>query len=105
MQTRLSSRHLFFDSLESFVTPLPYIPYMSTKRRKRSIRLLVCPSCQQMGVLRKIVYGMPDLESFDFEKFAVGGCCVEGDGTDPDVQCRECEWEGLREMLEKMSEV
>jgi hypothetical protein len=72
---------------------------MSTKRRRRSIRLLVCPSCGQIGVLRKIVYGMPDPESFDFEKFAVGGCCVEGDGTDPDVQCRECEWEGLRDSL------
>ena len=45
---------------------------------------------------------MPDPESFDFEKFAVGGCCVEGDGTDPDVQCRECEWEGLRDTLEKV---
>ncbi len=42
---------------------------------------------------------MPDPESFDFDKFAVGGCCVEGDGTDPDVQCKECEWEGSRDSL------
>jgi hypothetical protein len=84
----------------SLVTPLPYIPLMSTKRRRRSIKLLVCPSCQQIGVLRKIVYGMPDPENFDFEKFAVGGCCGSPDGIDPDVRCRQCEWEGFRDSLE-----
>jgi hypothetical protein len=73
---------------------------MSTKRRRRSIKLLVCPSCQQIGVLRKIVYGMPDPEIFDFEKFAVGGCCLSPDGIDPDVRCRQYEWEGFRDSLE-----
>ena len=73
---------------------------MSTKRRRRAIKLLVCPSCQQIGVLRKIVYGMPDPEIFDFEKFAVGGCCGSPDGIDPDVRCRQCEWEGFRDSLE-----
>ena len=38
---------------------------------------------------------MPDPEIFDFEKFAVGGCCVSPDGIDPDVRCRQCEWEGF----------
>jgi len=46
--------------------------------------------------LRKILYGMPDPEVFDFEKYAVGGCCFNGDGSDPDIACRECEWKGIR---------
>jgi len=50
-------------------------------------------------MLRKIIYGMPDPETFDFEKYAVGGCCLNGDGLDPDVQCRNCEWEGFRKDL------
>jgi hypothetical protein len=41
---------------------------------------------------------MPDPETFDFEKYAVGGCCV-GEGQDPDVQCRKCEWEGFRDSI------
>jgi hypothetical protein len=39
---------------------------------------------------------MPDPEVFDFEKYAVGGCTFSGDGTDPDIACRECGWEGIR---------
>jgi hypothetical protein len=39
---------------------------------------------------------MPDPERFDYEKNAVGGCCMNGDGNDPDVSCRECDWSGLR---------
>jgi hypothetical protein len=72
---------------------------MSTKRRRRSVKLLECPSCSQSGTLRKIIYGMPDPESFDFEKYAVGGCCMNGDGSDPDIRCRECDWSGFREDL------
>jgi hypothetical protein len=72
---------------------------MSTKRRRRSVKLLECPSCSQSGTLRKIIYGMPDPESFDFEKYAVGGCCMNGDGSDPDISCRTCDWSGFRESL------
>ena len=72
---------------------------MTTKRRRRSLKLLTCPSCQQVGTLRKIHYGMPDPETFDFEKYAVGGCCISGGGLDPDVQCKECDWEGFRDQL------
>ena len=43
---------------------------------------------------------MPDPEFFDFEKYAVGGCCVEGDGRDLDIQCKACEWSGLRDSLQ-----
>ena len=78
------------------VSPLSYSEIMTTKRRKR-ISGLVCPGCSEIGTLRKIVYGMPDPESFDFEKYAVGGCCMNGDGSDPDLRCKSCEWVGLRE--------
>jgi len=74
---------------------------MTTKRRRRSFKLLICPACQQLGTLRKILYGMPDPETFDFEKYAVGGCCVEGDGSDPDVQCKACGWSGFRDAMEE----
>jgi hypothetical protein len=42
---------------------------------------------------------MPDPETFDFEKYAVGGCCMNGDGVDPDVSCKECGWEGFRDSI------
>jgi hypothetical protein len=54
-----------------------------------------CPGCGEIGTLRKIVYGMPDPEAFDFENYEVGGCCINGDGSDPDIRCRVCEWEGF----------
>ena len=54
-----------------------------------------------MGSLRTILYGMPDPETFDFEKYAVGGCCVEGDGSDPDLQCKACGWSGFRDAMEE----
>ncbi len=81
-----------------FVSGEFYGGVMKTKRRKR-ISGLVCPGCSEIGMLRKIIYGMPDPESFDFEKYAVGGCCMNGDGNDPDISCRECDWEGLRDEL------
>ena len=73
---------------------------MTTKRRKR-IRTLVCPSCGEIGTLRKILYGMPDPATFDFEKYAVGGCCVSPDGIDPDVNCRACDWSEYRDGMEE----
>jgi hypothetical protein len=74
---------------------------MATKRRRRSIKLLPCPACGQIGTLRKIIYGMPIYETFDFEKYAVGGCCMNGDGSDPDVNCSACDWSGFRDKLEE----
>ena len=81
-----------------FVSGEFYGGVMTTKRRKR-INGLVCPGCSEIGTLRKIIYGMPDPESFDFEKYAVGGCCVNSDGSDPDISCRACDWSGFRELL------
>lgn len=80
------------------VSPLPYSEVMKSKRRT-SIKKLFCPECGEVGTLRKIIYGMPDPESFDFEKYAVGGCCISGDGSDPDVQCKSCDWSGFRKDL------
>ena len=69
---------------------------MTTRKRKYSLKLLTCPECGHVGTLRKILYGMPDPETFDFEKYAVGGCCFNGDGTDPDIACKSCDWSGIR---------
>jgi hypothetical protein len=74
-----------------------------SKSRRRALKMLICPECGQISTLRKIIYGMPDPEFFDFEKYAVGGCCVEGDGSDPDIQCKACEWSGLRDSLQDAS--
>ena len=82
-----------------FVGPVPYIPGMSLERPRVSIKLQICPSCGKSGTIREIVYGMPDPENFDFEKYAVGGCCINGDGSDPDLRCKSCEWEGFLEDL------
>jgi len=48
----------------------------------------MCPACQGSDI-KEIVYGLPDIESFDFEKHAVGGCCVSDN--DPDFKCMKCE--------------
>jgi hypothetical protein len=70
-----------------------------SKTRRSALKMLVCPECGQIGTLRQIIYGMPDPEHFDFEKYAVGGCCRNGDGSDPDISCRECDWSGFRDSL------
>jgi hypothetical protein len=71
------------DGFGARVSALPYIELMATKRRRRSIKLLICPGCEEEGTLRKIIYGMPDPETFDFEKYAVGGCYDRGYQTGP----------------------
>ncbi|MBU3735293.1 MAG: hypothetical protein FGM60_06805 [Candidatus Planktophila sp.] len=63
------------------------------------LKTAVCPGCGTKGLLRRIIYGMPDPETFNFEKYAVGGCCIRGDGLDPQFACRECDWEGFKEDL------
>ena len=72
---------------------------MTTKRRP-ALRTLICPQCLQKAVLQRILYGMPDIANFDFEKYAVGGCCVSQDGSDPDLRCRDCGWSGFRDAME-----
>jgi hypothetical protein len=47
-----------------------------------------CPKCLGSNV-KKIVYGMPDIENFDFDKYQVGGCTGGDDG--PKHWCTDCE--------------
>ena len=47
-----------------------------------------CPKCLGSNV-KEIVYGMPDFENFDFEKYEIGGCTVMDDG--PQHWCTDCE--------------
>ena len=70
---------------------------MSENLRKR-VRLSTasCPSCGGVGVLKKIVFGMPD-KDFDHNRFISGGCCVTED--DPEIGCVQCDWAGKRKDL------
>ena len=52
-------------------------------------RKLRCPSCQG-NEIKEIIYGLPDLESFDFEKYEVGGCLVTGE--DDKYKCSKCDY-------------
>ncbi len=70
-------------------------------RERQAFRELICPECRKDGVIRRILWGMPD-ENFDFRRFASGGCVMNGD--DPDVQCKECLWEGFRNQLDSLFE-
>ena len=63
----------------------------STKLHKQT-----CPKCGENANLRVIIYGILDPETFDFEKYAVGGCCINSDGTDPDISCKNCDRSGQR---------
>jgi hypothetical protein len=73
-----------------------------TGTRRKYVRLSTasCPSCGGVGVLRRILYGMPSAD-FDFDKFIVGGCCVTD--VDPEVGCVKCDWVGKRDSLVKGS--
>lgn len=62
---------------------------------------MTCPGCGGIGTLRKITYGMPDPQIFDFEKYAAGGCSISDDGTHPDISCKICDWSDKRDSLEE----
>jgi hypothetical protein len=57
------------------------------------LKKVACPKCGKAGTLQEIVYGMPG-GGFDFARYAVGGCCLNGVGNDPNISCPACEWEG-----------
>jgi hypothetical protein len=64
---------------------------MENKRRKPPLKKRACPSCGEVGGLKRILYGMPD-EDFKYDKYIVGGCIVTG--SDPQIGCIHCGWEG-----------
>jgi hypothetical protein len=68
---------------------------------REAFRKLTCPECLKVGVIRRILWGMPG-EDFDHRRFASGGCVMNGD--DPDVRCMECMWEGFRNQLDSLFE-
>ena len=49
-----------------------------------------CPTCGTKSGVRKIIYGMPDSMP-DESKYAIGGCCIALDGTDPLWTCTTCD--------------
>ena len=65
---------------------------MSQIEKRVRLSAASCPSCGAIGVLKKIIYGMPCAD-FDFEKYIVGGCCVSE--KDPEIGCSKCGWEGM----------
>jgi len=82
-----------FSMLNSLVSLNPYLSTMTNKRHP-PLRTLSCQQCGQKGNLQRIIYGMPDPKTFDFEKYAVGGCLVEDN--QPDIRCRDCGWRGIK---------
>jgi hypothetical protein len=68
---------------------------------REAFRKQTCPECHKVGVIRRILWGMPG-EDFDHRRFASGGCVMNGD--DPGVQCSVCMWEGFRNQLDSLFE-
>ncbi len=62
---------------------------MEEKRvRRPQLRMLNCPSCGQRGLLKAILWGMPE-EEFDYDNFASGGCVIPS-SSPPDCRCSGC---------------
>lgn len=67
-----------------------------TNRKVRVGRATQCPQCLKIGSVKEILYGMPG-DSFNFERYIVGGCLEPEDA--PEVSCTACEWGGSRAEL------
>jgi len=65
--------------------------------RRKQLRTLTCPKCQQRGLLRELLWGMPS-DDFDHEKYALGGCVLPSPWP-PDVRCSGCGYEGYRDVI------
>ena len=53
-----------------------------------------CPECSEVGTIRKILWGYPTQEAFESGDFVIGGCLVNGYGSDPKYGCQSCSWTG-----------
>ena len=60
----------------------------------KSMETASCPECGEVGTIRKILWGMPTQEAFESGDFVIGGCIVNGDGSDPKYGCLKCSWTG-----------
>jgi hypothetical protein len=60
------------------------------KMKSKELLSEKCPSCGEIGSLRKISYGMPS-DDFNFDKYIVGGC-MPSDYLN--TGCIKCEWIG-----------
>lgn len=53
------------------------------------------PKCRVCGArMIPIVYGLPGpglMRKAEQGKVSLGGCCISGDGTDPEWECPKCE--------------
>jgi hypothetical protein len=58
------------------------------------MQVMPCPECGEVGTIRKILWGMPTQEAFESGDFVIGGCLVQGDGSDPKYGCQICSWNG-----------
>jgi len=68
-----------------------------TTKRKVKWNSLACPKCGTKGAMLEIVFGLPDF-SFNERKYWSGGCVINF-MDDPEVHCRECGWEGLKDYV------
>lgn len=62
---------------------------MENKRPRRpQLRTLTCPACCMHGLLKPILWGMPE-DGFDYNTFASGGCVLPS-AMPPDSRCAGC---------------
>jgi hypothetical protein len=66
--------------------------------RRKQLRTLTCPKCQQKGLLKTILWGLPG-DDFDHDKYASGGCIPPSDWP-PDFRCSGCGFEGYRDFID-----
>ncbi len=75
---------------------VPEVEGVKAKRRPQ-LRTLTCPECNERGLFRVILWGMPEAE-FDYVKFASGGCCLPSLNP-PDCRCSGCGFDGYRDQI------
>lgn len=56
------------------------------------LKSAICLGCTAVGSIRKILWGMPNVEP-DPDKYVTGGCCIPDDPAD--YTCIRCDWSGV----------